>query len=292
MKKRKKRDPASLLPAQLQVDASRRGEQGIRISLPGTGGTPVTPSSVRAALRRLAAAARPKVVRERPHTRYGAGWAGPAELEPSGNDRLRSLDYVVVDVETTGGACERGHRITEVCAVRVRGDGTMLGEYTSLVNPERPIPPAISALTRITAEMVDAAPRFAEIAEPLRAFLEGAVFVAHNAAFDWRFVGHELMRAGLPAPTARVLCTVRLARKVVPEVTRRSLDALTWYFGIENEARHRAWGDARATAIVFRRLMDRVDEREVFCWSELERLLRRRAPRRKRRASPQPMHEA
>lgn len=292
MKQTKRRDPASILPAALRVDASRRAEEGIRISLPGMGGTPVTPASARAALRKLAKAARPKVVRERPHTRYGAGWAGPAEDQPPGTDLLRRLEYVVVDVETTGGAAERGHRITEICAVRVRGDGRVVDEYTTLVNPERPIPPGITALTRITQDMAESAPRFADIAGPFRTFLEGAVFVAHNAAFDWRFVGHELLRAGGAAPTGRVLCTVRLARKVVPEVPRRSLDALAYYFGVENEARHRAWGDARATAVIFRRLLDRVDEREVFCWHELEKLLRRRAPRRKRRASPEPMQDA
>lgn len=289
---RRRPDPATILPAALRVDASRRSQEGIRISLPGRGGTPVVPASARAALAKLAQAARPKLVRERPHTRYGAGWAGPAALEPPGTDLLRRLDYVVVDVETTGGACERGHRITEVCAVRVSGDGAITGEYATLVNPERPIPPAITALTRITQEMVEAAPRFEEIAEPFRGFLQGAVFVAHNAAFDWRFVGHEMLRVGEPAPTARVLCTVRLARKLVPEVSRRSLDALAWYFGVENEARHRAWGDARATAIILRRLLDRVDEHEVFCWQDLEKLMRKRARRRKRRASPQPMQDA
>jgi DNA polymerase-3 subunit epsilon len=109
--------------------------------------------------------------------------------------------------------------------------------------------------------------------------------VAHNAPFDWRFVGHEMLRTGGEPLCGRVLCTVRLARKVVPEISRRSLDALSWFFGVENEARHRAYGDARATAIIFTRLLDRVDDRAITCWSELETLLRKRAPRRKRRAS-------
>lgn len=292
-KQRKKHcDPAEILPSAIRVDVSRRSEQGIRISLPGVGGTPVTPASAREALMKLARARRPKQVRERPHTRYGAGWAGPSSAAPPGTDLLRNLEYVVVDVETTGGAAERGHRITEVCAVRMRGDGTFVDEFASLVNPQRPIPPNITALTRITQAMADAAPRFADIAMPFHDFLRGAVFVAHNAAFDWRFVGHELLRAGGRAPVGRVLCTVRLARRVVPEIPRRSLDALSWFFGVENEARHRAYGDARATTVIFRRLLDRVDEREIFCWQDLEKLMRRRAPRRKRRASPEPMPDA
>ncbi len=284
-----RRDPAKALPSALQVDASRRSAEGIRISLPGRGGTPVTPAALRAALLR-ARPATPRI-RERPHTRYGAGWAGPPDLALPGTDALRYLEYVVVDVETTGGACERGHRITEVCAVRVRGDGSVVDEFASLVNPERPIPPAITALTRITPEMALTAPRFVEIAPALRRFLEGSVFVAHNAAFDWRFVSHELLRAGHDPLYARVLCTVRLARRVVPEVSRRSLDALSWYFGVENEARHRAFGDARTTALIFRRLLDRIEDREIASWAELEKLLRKRAPRRKRRASPQPVQD-
>jgi len=231
-------------------------------------------------------------LRDRPYTRYGAGWAGPAEQELPGTDRLRSLDYVVVDVETTGGACNRGHRITEVCAVRVRGNGRVSGEFTTLVNPERPVPPVITALTRITHEMLLAAPRFEEIASDLRDFLDGAVFVAHNAPFDWGFVGYELVRACQGPLHGRVLCTVRLARKVVPEVASRSLDALSYYFGVENEARHRAFGDARATASIFRRMLDRMDDREIESWAELETLMRRRAPRRKRRASPEPVRDA
>lgn len=275
------------------MDATQRSAQGIRIALPGKGGTPVTPAVVRAALERARAGQRKlRRVRERPRTRYGAGWAGPPEAEPPGSDVLRTLEYVVVDVETTGGAADRGHRITEVCAVRMSGNGRVTGEFATLLNPERPIPPAVSALTRITQAMVESAPRFADVAGELRTFLNGSVFVAHNAAFDWGFIGVELERAGLAAPTGRVLCTVRLARKVVPEVSRRSLDALSWYFGVPNEARHRAFGDARATARIFSRLLDRVDEREIRCWSELETLLRRRTPRRKRRASPEPMRDA
>jgi DNA polymerase-3 subunit epsilon len=231
-------------------------------------------------------------LRDRPYTRYGAGWAGPAEEELPGTDRLRSLEYVVVDVETTGGACNRGHRITEVCAVRVSGNGRVSGEFTSLVNPQRPIPQTITALTRITHEMLHAAPRFEEIATDLRNFLDGAVFVAHNAPFDWGFVGYELVRACLDPLHGRVLCTVRLARKVVPEVASRSLDALAYFFGVENEARHRAFGDARATASIFRRMLDRMEDREIESWAELETLMRKRAPRRKRRASPQPVRDA
>jgi DNA polymerase-3 subunit epsilon len=270
-------DIAALLPSQLLVDASHRSAQGIRISL----SRPVPPPRPLRALRSL-----------RPLRRSGTIWWGPADQALPASDLLSRLEYVIVDVETTGGSLYEGHRITEVCAVRLRGDGTSLGEFTTLVNPLRPIPPRIIALTRISHEMVVNAPRFEEIAADFADFITGAVFVAHNAAFDWRFVTVELERAALDPPHARVLCTVRLARKIVPEVPSRSLDSLSYFFGIENEARHRAFGDARATALVFRRLMERMAEREITQWAHVESLLRERAARRKRSAMPQPMCDA
>jgi DNA polymerase III subunit epsilon len=178
-----------------------------------------------------------------------------------------------------------GDRVTEIAAVRMCGDGAVLDEYRTLVNPERPIPCAISALTSITWDMVRSAPRFRDVAAEVARVLAGAVFVAHNASFDWRFVGAELGRSGRPL-TGRTLCTVRLARKVVPEIRSRSLDSLSYFFDVHNEARHRAFGDARATAIIFRRLLERLDTQEVTRWQELELLLLRRAQRRKRQANP------
>lgn len=248
-------DLLRLLPPELVGDASQRARLGIRISLrPGT-----TP-------------------------------AGPALLDPG--DPIRSLEYAVVDVETTGGSPLRGHRITEFAAVRVRGTGEVLEEYSTLLNPLRPIPRFITALTGIDPSMVADAPRFEEVAERIRRLLAGAVFVAHNAAFDHRFVQLEFARLGYTLP-GRTLCTVRLARRTVPEVTHRSLDALSYFFGLENEARHRALGDARVTAAILRRLLDRAEEREVRRWEELERLLRR-GPRRprQRRANPHSMEGA
>lgn len=217
----------------------------------------------------------------------------PAAVLPEGPaDLLRSLEYAVVDVETTGGSPLRGHRVTEFAAVRLRGTGELVAEFSTLVNPLRPIPRFITALTGIDPVMVAEAPRFEEIAEPVRRILAGAVFVAHNAAFDHRFVAMELAGCG-HALCGRALCTVRFARRTVPEVTHRSLDALSYFFGLENEARHRALGDARVTADILRRLLDRAEEREVWQWDELERLLRRRARKpRRRSANPRSMEEA
>jgi len=216
---------------------------------------------------------------------------------PGGDDTLhtiealRTLEYVVVDVETTGGSTRTGHRITEIAALRVAHDGRILEEFTTLVNPERPIPSFISALTNITWDMVCDAPRFHEIAWEVERMLAGRIFVAHNASFDWRFLSWEIEHATGLAPESRVLCTVRLARQVVPEVGSRSLDSLAYYFNLANEARHRAYGDARVTAALLGRLMARLEERDVASWQALEELLGRRKPRKtgRRRATPTSM---
>lgn len=207
------------------------------------------------------------------------------------DDFIRNLEYVIVDVETTGGAPSRGHRITEVAAVRMRGDGVIVGEFETLVNPQRYIPLLITQLTGIDYRMTADAPLFADVAENVHSIIDGAVFVAHNAQFDRRFIGMELGRVGLPM-YGRTLCTVRLARKTVTEIQSRSLDSLQYFFGVENFARHRAMGDARATALIFRKLLERLDEHEVTRWSELEAFLRRRPKKKKKRvASPQPVED-
>ena len=118
--------------------------------------------------------------------------------------------------------------------------------------------------------------------------LRGHVFVAHNAGFDWRFVTTEIERATGERMEGRRLCTVKMARRLVPQLSRRSLDHLARFFGIENTARHRAGGDAVATAKVFIRMLKEAHGRGCETWQELEALLRipSRGRRRRRRAMP------
>jgi DNA polymerase III epsilon subunit family exonuclease len=206
---------------------------------------------------------------------------------------LRDERWVVVDVETTGGTPSRGHRVTEVAAVRVEG-GRIADTFCSLVNPERPIPGMITSLTGITNSMVLDQPRFAQVARDLSVALEGCVFVAHNAAFDWRFVSHEMQMATGMTLSGRQLCTVRLSRRLLPQLPSRSLDGLAHWFGLEIEARHRALDDAVATAKVLIRLLDLLEDQGVTDWDGLQALLRRRKKRasRRRRAKPQSMEAA
>jgi exonuclease, DNA polymerase III, epsilon subunit family len=209
---------------------------------------------------------------------------------PASSDELDSLSYAVVDVETTGTGAGSGDRITEVAAVVVRG-GEVVHRFETLVNPERPIPPMITALTHITWEMVKDAPRFGDICDELLSVLSGHVFVAHNAEFDWRFVSSEVARATGRRLEGRRLCTVRLARKVLPHLPSRRLDSLAHYYGVEIADRHRALGDADATARILLRLLAEARDRDCVCWNDLQRLLAPASGRRKRRRSalPSPM---
>jgi DNA polymerase-3 subunit epsilon len=151
-------------------------------------------------------------------------------------------DLVFVDLETTGGHAAYD-RITEVGIVRISG-GELIEEWSSLVNPERPIPPYIEAFTGISDAMVAGAPRFADIAAQVRRKLQGAVFVAHNARFDYSFLRNEFLKTDMSF-SAKVLCTVKLSRRLFPEYIRHNLDAVMERNGLSCSARHRALGDAR-----------------------------------------------
>jgi len=163
-------------------------------------------------------------------------------------------EYVVVDVETTGSDPAR-HRITEIGAVRVRG-GRIVGEWSSLVNPEGRIPSFIRKLTGITDAMVAEAPRFGEIAEALREFLGDAVFVAHRAKFDHGFLKAEFERCGM-AFGGPLLCTVVESRRHFPGLPSYGLAALSNHFGVSLDSHHRALCDARATAEIFLRIQEK-----------------------------------
>jgi len=178
-----------------------------------------------------------------------------------------------VDVETTGASPER-ERVTEVGVVAVDfdGDAQRVTEWSSLVNPGVPIPPEIQWLTGITNDMVRAAPSFADLAQELYDRLDGAVFVAHNARFDYGFLRAEFSRAGLNFH-AKTLCTVRLSRHLYPDRSPHTLDAIVQRFGLDGEQRHRALGDARVLWRLLQKLADRHTpaELELACAALLRR---------------------
>ncbi len=154
-------------------------------------------------------------------------------------------DYVVVDVETTGGRGER-HRVTEIGAVRVR-NGRVVDEFSTLLNPQRTIPPGITRLTGITPEMVMTAPYFVDVADEFERFLEGAIFVAHNVEFDYGFIAREFKRLGRAFRMPK-LCTCSSMRRLYPGRKSYSLANLCRDFHISLTDHHRALCDARAAA--------------------------------------------
>ena len=187
----------------------------------------------------------------------------------AGRLALSDTKFAVVDVETTGSSVSSGARVVEFSAVLVEG-GAVRGEYTTLVNPEAWIPRWVTRLTGIEPEMVEGAPRFRDIASRVREALEGRVFVAHNVGFDWRFVAEELRMADSLMPEGPRLCTVKLARRVLPGLRRRGLDSLSRYYDVTIVNRHRAGDDARATAVILLRMLEAADRLGIVYWDQLE----------------------
>jgi DNA polymerase-3 subunit epsilon len=162
--------------------------------------------------------------------------------------RLFAPALAFVDLETTGTTAAID-AITEIGIVRIEthptDDATLrVSEWSALVNPGVPIPPAIEALTGITNAMVRGAPSFARVADEVVARTAGALFVAHNARFDYAFLKHAFARLQRSF-SARVFCTVRLSRRLFPEEAGHSLDSVIARHGLAVDGRHRALGDAR-----------------------------------------------
>ena len=133
--------------------------------------------------------------------------------ELDGADLLRNVTFVVVDLETTGGSAQ-DNAITEIGAVKVRG-GSVIGEFSSLVKPEEPIPAFITALTGISEAMVSSAPPIGAVLPQFLEFASGSVLVAHNARFDTGFLAAASQRLGLDWPRFTVVDTVTFARQVL-----------------------------------------------------------------------------
>jgi len=196
---------------------------------------------------------------------------------------LREVTFVVVDLETTGGS-SLTEAITEVGAVKVRG-GEVLGEFATLVDPGRSIPPQITILTGITDSMVYDAPRIDAVIPPFLEFIRGCVLVAHNAPFDVGFLKAACARLGLPWPGPAVVDTVRLARKVLTrdEAPSVRLSALAPLLGATVAPDHRALTDARATVDVLHALFERLGSLGVHSLSELQDASRDVSPERRRK---------
>ena len=165
--------------------------------------------------------------------------------------------FVVTDTETTG-ATSATDRLIEIAAVKVQG-GRILGSFSRLINPRRSVPRFITELTGISTAMVFDQPGAEEALPEYLDFLGDGVFVAHNMAFDHNFIGAELERLGRPRLKGPGLCTLRLARRLLPGLRSKGLTSLADFYGLTFKHRHRALGDAEVTAEVLLRFLARIE---------------------------------
>jgi DNA polymerase III epsilon subunit family exonuclease len=186
---------------------------------------------------------------------------------------LQEITFVVIDLETTGGAPHLGAGITEIGAVKVRA-GEVLGEFKTFIDPQHPVPAYITELTGITDEMVFQSPTISEIFPSLLEFLGSdseTVLVAQNAPFDLSFLTFAARAHDFEWPKYPVLDTAIIARKVLSkdEVPNCKLGTLAQFFGTETTPNHRALDDARATVDVFHGLLERLGSHDIYTLEEL-----------------------
>ncbi len=158
-------------------------------------------------------------------------------------ESLKGNTYAFVDVETNGTSSTFG-RIIEIAVIRVE-DGEITDTFQTLVRPERGIPSFITDITGITNEELEHAPAFDEVALQIQELLSGAIFVAHNARFDYAFVKNEFKRISIPY-NAKTLCTVKISRKLYPKESSHNLDSIIKRHKIKIKNRHRAYDDTLA----------------------------------------------
>lgn len=160
--------------------------------------------------------------------------------------------FAIIDIETTGGLARRD-KITEI-GIIVFQNGEVIDQYTTLLNPERSIPPEITRITGITNEMVECAPKFYEIAKEVILKTQDCIFVAHNVHFDYGFIKEEFHQLGFSF-SLKKLCTLQLSRKIFKGLPSYSLGSLIAHFSIEVDARHRAMDDCKATLALFKEIL-------------------------------------
>jgi len=174
---------------------------------------------------------------------------------------MKDVKFAITDIETTGSGI-KGNRITEICIIIVQ-NGKVIDEYTSLVNPSQAIPLYIETLTGINDEMVNDAPPFSEIADEVEKITKDCIFVAHNVNFDYNIVRAEFVNLDRDFKRKR-LCTVRLAKKLIPGLFSYSLGNICTSINIPHLDRHRAKGDCEATVTLFQRCLTLDPEFEVI----------------------------
>lgn len=170
-------------------------------------------------------------------------------------------NFLVLDIETTGLSAYM-HKITEISALKMQ-NGKLVDEFTTLINPQTRIPSFITRLTGIDNEMVKDAPKIKQIMPGFLEFLEEYTIVGHNATFDYKFLNHNAITyVGKPIQN-QVLCTCKLARRLMPELPSKKLSALCEHFKIRNEQAHRARGDALATSQILQNFIGMLEKKGI-----------------------------
>jgi DNA polymerase-3 subunit epsilon len=195
---------------------------------------------------------------------------------------LASTPFVVLDLETTGGSATFD-RVLEVAAIRIE-NGVVQHRLERLLHPGVPIPPFVTRLTGIDAALVRGKPTFDYLLPDLQRLCDGAVVVAHNASFDCNFFKHALSRAGLNDDFPR-LCTLRLARRLLPGMPSYKLDSLCAILGFPYVQRHRAGPDAEATVALLQDLIEKAAQRGIETLAALLRLQQQPLTTRRRKGS-------
>ncbi|WP_423302513.1 PolC-type DNA polymerase III [Deferribacter thermophilus] len=177
------------------------------------------------------------------------------------NKDITSYKFTVVDTETTGLTPYKGAKLVEIGAVRI-DEGLKINlerGFSTLINPEKPIPYSAYKIHKINDDMVRHAPTIEKVLPHFSNYVENTVFVAHNAPFDFKFIDYFYKACRLSCPLIAVLDTIKIAKRVIPGLKSYSLDSLINYFNLKIELpgtyRHRAIFDAIHTAFIFKKLV-------------------------------------
>lgn len=174
---------------------------------------------------------------------------------------LEDVSFVITDIETTGPS-KGNDRMIDLAAIKYKG-GKIIDQFETLLNPQIRIPSMITYLTGIKPSMVENSPLVEEELPNFLNFLDGNIFVAHNLTFDYFFIAHEAYRLGFAMPKCLSLCTLRIARKLLPHVKSKGLNGLADHYQYEIEGRHRAMSDVLATRHFFEIFLQKLKRQEI-----------------------------
>ncbi|MCK5699145.1 MAG: 3'-5' exonuclease [Candidatus Aenigmarchaeota archaeon] len=180
---------------------------------------------------------------------------------------MENTKFVILDIETTG-LSRHMHKITEFSALKVNVDNNTttfntIDRYSTLINPQRRIPSFITSLTGITNNMVKDAPTFPDVSADIRKFIANNVIIAHNTTFDYNFLNHNFKETETDELENNALCTCKLSRRLIPNLSSYKLENLCSHLRINNQQAHRAMSDVMATKDLFSNLYRHMKKRNI-----------------------------